>query len=96
MFVTLCEDEQDRLRLEPSRDEREDQGGSVVEPVSVVHEADERLRLGDVGEQRQNREADEERIRLAARRSHPKAVRSASPCGAGRPSTRSRNGMQSW
>ena len=34
----------------------------MVEPLRVVHEADERLRLGDVREQRQDREPDQERV----------------------------------
>jgi RNA polymerase primary sigma factor len=62
VLVALGEQHEYRLRLETPRDERQDMGRAAVEPLRVVDDADQRLRLGRVREQRQHREPDEEAI----------------------------------
>ena len=56
------EDHEHALRLEAPGDEREDLGRGVVEPLRIVDQGDERLRLRTVRQQAQHREADEETI----------------------------------
>ena len=50
------------LSEEPAGDERQDLRRRLIEPLGVVDDADERLLLGDVGEQRQRREPDQEAV----------------------------------
>ena len=64
----------DPLRQEPARHERERLRGHPVEPLRVVDDAHERLLLGGVGQQAQDRQPDEEAIR---RRSGAQAERRA-------------------
>ena len=58
--------ERDPLGEEPAGDEAEDLRGRLVEPLRVVDDADERLLLGDLGEQRQRGEPDQEPVRARA------------------------------
>ena len=60
------EDQPDRLRTETARDERQRLRRGHVEPLRIVHDADERSLLRDVREQTQDRQADEEPIRRVA------------------------------
>ena len=60
---TRREDQADRFRLQAARDEREDLCRGAIEPLCVVHHADQRLLLGRVGQQAQDRESDEEAVR---------------------------------
>ena len=60
------EDQPDRLRTETARDERQRLCRGRVEPLRVVHDADEGSVFRDVGEQTQDRQADEEPIRRIA------------------------------
>ena len=53
----------DRLRLQAARHEREHLRRGAIEPLLVVHQADQRPLLGHVGEQAQDGQADEEEIR---------------------------------
>ena len=55
-----------RLRTETARDERQRLRRGRVEPLHVVHDADEGSVFRDVGEQTQDRQADEEPIRRIA------------------------------
>ena len=89
------EHERDPLGEEPARDETEDLRRRVVEPLRVVDDADERLLLGDLGEQRQRGEPHQEAVgrRAGAR---PNTVASASRCGPGSRSRWSSIGAQSW
>ena len=57
------EDQADRFRLQAARDEREDLRRGAIEPLLVIHQADQRLLLGHLGEQAQDGQADEEAIR---------------------------------
>ena len=57
------EHQADRFRLHAARDEREHLRRRAIEPLLVIHQADQRLLLGHVGEQGQGREGDEEPIR---------------------------------
>ena len=57
------EHQSDPLRQEPARHERERLRGHPVEPLRVVDDAHERLLLGGVGHQAQDRQSDEEAIR---------------------------------
>ncbi|GMA92455.1 hypothetical protein GCM10025869_29840 [Homoserinibacter gongjuensis] len=57
------EDESDAFGRDPSRNEREHLCGCLVEPLHVVHDAQDRARLGNLGEQVERRETDEEAIR---------------------------------
>ena len=68
------EHQPDPLRQEPARHERERLRGHPVEPLRVVDDAHERLLLGGVGQQAQDRQPDEEAIR---RRSGAQAERRA-------------------
>ena len=54
--------ERDPLGEQAAGDEAEDLRRGVVEPLRVVDDADERLLLGDLGEQRQRREPDQEAV----------------------------------
>ena len=54
--------DRDPLGEETAGDEPEDLGRGVVEPLRVVDDADERLLLGDLGEQRQRGQADQEPV----------------------------------
>src|SRR5581483_8447025 len=57
------EDERDPLGVQTPCDETEDLLRGSVQPLRVVHDADERLMLRDLGEERQDGEPDEESIR---------------------------------
>ena len=48
---------------QPARDEREHLRRGAIEPLLVIHHADQRLLLGHVGEQGQDGQGDEESIR---------------------------------
>ena len=67
-----CAHERDPLGEEPAGDETEDLRGGVVEPLRVVDDADQRLLLGDLGEQRQRGQPDQEPVgrRTAAPAEH--------------------------
>ena len=52
-----------RLGQETTGHEAEDLSGCPIEPLGIVNDADQRLLLGDVGEQRQHRQTDQEAIR---------------------------------
>ena len=75
--------ERDPLGEEAAGDEPEDLRRGVVEPLRVVDDADERLLLGDLGEQRQRGEPDQEPVGRRRRRCRPNTVASASRCGTG-------------
>jgi hypothetical protein len=60
--VALGKQHEHALRLEPARDERQRLRRRMVEPLRVIHQADERLRLRDVREQRQDGKPDQERV----------------------------------
>jgi hypothetical protein len=47
---------------EPPSHERERQCGCVIQPLGIVDQAEERRRLGGVGQQAENREADQKAI----------------------------------
>ena len=64
--LALSEDQPDRLRTETARDEGQRLRGSRVEPLRVVHDADEWSLFRNVRQQTQHRQADEEPIRRAA------------------------------
>ena len=57
-----CAHERDPLGKEAAGDEPEDLRGGIVEPLRVVDDADERLLLGDLGEQRQRGEPNQESV----------------------------------
>ena len=56
-------DDRDPLGQETTGHEPEDLSRRPVEPLGIVNDADQRLLLGDVGEQRQHRQSDQEAIR---------------------------------
>ena len=56
------EEDHDGLRGKPARDETEDLGGRPVEPLGIVHQADQRLLLGDIREQAEHSEPDQKSI----------------------------------
>ena len=56
-------DDRDPFGEETTGDEAEDLSRGAVEPLGVVDDADQRLLLGDVGEQRQRRQPDQKAIR---------------------------------
>ena len=57
------EDQAHRFGLEAAGDEREHLRRGAIEPLLVIHHADQRLLLGHLGEQAQHGEADEEAVR---------------------------------
>ena len=54
--------ERDTLGKQAARDETEELGGGMVEPLRVVDDGDERLLLGDLGEQCQCGKSDQEAV----------------------------------
>jgi hypothetical protein len=64
-----CAHERDPLRKQTAGDEAENLCGRVVEPLPVVHDADEGLLLGNLRKQRQRGEPDQKLDRVASRRS---------------------------
>jgi hypothetical protein len=76
------------------RDERKRQCGGPVKPLCVVDDAQERTALSRVGEQAEDREADQE-LRGCQPSLKPNTTRSASRWGAGSRPSRSSNGAQS-
>jgi len=64
---TLREHEDDRLRLQAPRHEREHLRGRLIEPLRIVDQAEKRLFVGTVRQQTQQGEADEKTIRPGAR-----------------------------
>ena len=58
-----CTHQRDPLGEQAAADESEDLCGSVVEPLRVVHDAEQWLLLGGVCEQRQRREPHQESVR---------------------------------
>ena len=57
------QDQPHRLRTEPPRHERERLRRGGVEPLRVIHDADQRPLLRHVGQQAQDRQADQEALR---------------------------------
>ncbi len=64
--VTGGEQHEDRFGEQPARGELQRVRGGGVQPLRVVDEAQDRRRLGHLGEQRQRRQGDEERVDLVA------------------------------
>jgi hypothetical protein len=62
------EHDPDRLREQASRNESEDLRRGGVEPLSVVHHAEERLFLREVGQQAERGQRDEKGVRRLPRR----------------------------
>ena len=84
-----AEHERDRLRQQPARDEPEHLGGGVVEPLEVVHDAQQRLLLGHRGHQAERRPARRGSGRADRRTRDPARPSSATCCGSGSTSSRS-------
>ena len=72
----------DRFCLQPPRNEREHLRRGAIEPLLVIHHADQRLLLGHVGEQAQTARPTKKRSG-AGPGLRPNAVCSASRCGPG-------------
>jgi hypothetical protein len=65
---SACREHQaDRLCVQAARDERERLLRRAIEPLPVIHQADQRLLLGHSRQQGQDRQADEEAIRSRTR-----------------------------
>jgi hypothetical protein len=62
LLVAGGEDHRDRLGVEAARDEDEDVGAGVVEPVGVVDHAQQRSALGRLGEDVESGQRDEEAL----------------------------------
>ena len=60
------EHDRDRLREQPAGDERQREGGFLVEPLRIVDRTQKRLLLGRIREQAERRQADDEAIRRLA------------------------------
>ena len=54
--------QRDALRVEPPCDGQQHVGGGAVEPLRVVDHAEHAAAVGDVGQQRERRQRDEERV----------------------------------
>ena len=84
-----------RVRAEPAPHERQRHRRLVVEPLGVVDDDEDGLGAGGLGDEAQDREADEERVEGVVLRLAEYAVQ----CGSlrfGEPSTQSRIGSTSW
>ena len=57
------EDQTDRLRRQAARHEPQDLRGGAIKPLLVIHQADQRLLLGRVGQQAQHGQTDQKAIR---------------------------------
>ena len=60
--VALGKNDDDRLRVKTSRDEREHLGRGPIQPLGVIDEADHWLRFGVLGELAQQGQSHEEAI----------------------------------
>ena len=61
--VAHREDHRDGVGVQPSRDEGERFGGLLVQPVGIVHQAQQRARAGTCRKERQSHKGDEEAVR---------------------------------
>ena len=61
--LACSEHERDPLRQQPASHERKGPRRRAVEPMGVIDETQERLLLGGVGQQAEDRQSDQERIR---------------------------------
>ena len=85
----------DPLGMEAPADETQNLRGGMVEPLRVVDDADERLLLGDLGEQGERGEPNQESVgRRAGSRGRTRFQRVA--LGVGQAARRSSIGAQSW
>ena len=87
--------ERDPLGQDAAGDEAQDLLRSPVEPLRILDDAQQRLALGQLGEQRQRGQTHHEAIRCGSG-TRPNTVASASRCGTGSRSMRSSIGAQSW
>ena len=71
-----------RFRQQPSRDEAEDQPGGGVQPLSVVHETEQRPLLGHDSQQAEHGQSDQEPLGTCPD-ARPNATRRPSCCGRG-------------
>ena len=62
------EHERDLLRHETARHKRQGPRGRAVEPLRVINGTQEWLLLGGLGQQAEDRQSDQERIRRGPRR----------------------------
>ena len=88
------DDHADRLGPQPARHERHRLRRRAVEPLGVVDQADQRLLAPDLGQQPEQRQADEEAIRRRARAQAERGAQRVA-LGAGRASSRSSIGAHS-
>jgi hypothetical protein len=56
------EDDRDALGMQPARREHQRVRGGPVQPVSVIDKTQQRVLLGELGKQRQHRQADKETV----------------------------------
>jgi hypothetical protein len=74
LVVADCEDHGHGFHREPACDELQRLRRRLVQPLGVIHDADERALLGNLRQQGQRRQPQEEAVRRAAR---PQSERSA-------------------
>jgi hypothetical protein len=70
LLARLADGEHDRHRLgqQPARHESDHLHGGAVEPLEIVHETQQRLRLGHLRQETERRQAHEEAVRSSAGR----------------------------
>ena len=88
--------DRDPLGEQAAGDEPQDLRRGVVEPLRVVDDADQRLLLGDLGEQRQRGQPDQEPVRAPGRRCGRTPSRARRAAGRAAGSRWSSMGAQSW
>jgi len=66
-LLACCENEPYRLRQQTAGDEREGQRRGLIQPLRVVHDAQQGTFLGRLGHQAEHGEADQETIRRRPR-----------------------------
>jgi len=65
--LAQSEHQPDPLRQEPARDERKRLRRHAIKPLRIVHDAQQRLLLANIGEQAQHRQTHHEPIRCRPR-----------------------------
>ena len=82
--LSCREHERDLLRQQAASHERERPRRRTIEPLRVIDDTEERPLLRGLGQQAEDRQSDQERIRALARALSPNATPSASRWGCGR------------
>ena len=90
------EHQRDRLGQQAAPDEPEHLGRGLVQPLRVVHHAQQRLLLGRLGHQAERGQGDQELVGAVAARPSPNATLSPRRCGSASAPSPPSSGAHSW